>query len=139
MLLHEEPSCLYTFAGHSDDSPVQYSAMSHCPLELLHVVPACLNRHVLVQHSPLVHCAPVAILHVLALQHGSSHSYVLQIDKLMQMSLVLHVLLLTSGLPQSQTSSPSLIPLPHTGCPTVVEGSFRRHLPRLLLLLENAL
>ena len=52
-------------------------------------------------------------------------------------SLVKHNYL-TCGLPQSQTSSPSLIPLPHTGSPTVVVGSFARHLPRLLLLLESA-
>lgn len=45
---------------------------------------------------------------------------------------ILHIgLLLTSTLPQSHISSPSLIPLPHTGSPTVVAGALLRQRPRL--------
>ena len=38
---------------------------------------------------------------------------------------------LTCGLPQSQASFPSLIPLPQTGSPTVMVGTLVRQRPRL--------
>ena len=41
------------------------------------------------------------------------------------------VVKLTCGLPQSQISFPSLIPLPQVGVPTVVVGSLLRQPPRL--------
>ena len=101
-----------TSAGQSDEFPVQYSAMSHSVLIALHWVPYGTNWQVLLQQGSALHWAPLTSWQESALQQGSVHSF---------------------WLPQSQISSPSLIPLPHTGSLRVVEGSLKRHASKFKL------